>query len=96
VTNITTQFIYPSVVKLNSPRTKRVVQQIIFTEHPRGRVYGDNAVAPGARKGFDVNFVVEGFVGVPGKPLTVIFSVGDQFGHWHKVKFPNLRSPKDR
>jgi hypothetical protein len=77
VTNITSQFIYPSVVKLNSPRTKRVVQQIIFTEHPRGNVYGDNALAPGARKGFSVHFFVEGFVGLSGSPLTVIISVGD-------------------
>lgn len=97
VTNTSSKPIYPADIELISPRTKRVVQRNIFTEHEGGRVYGsDNAIAPGKRAGFSAHFFADGFVGTEGRPLTIVVSISDQLGHRHKVKFPNLIRPEDR
>ena len=97
VTNISARPMYPAAVVLISPRTKRTVHRLIFTEEHGGRFYGDNyAIPPNERTGFSAHFFANGFVGTPGKPLTIVISVSDQYGHWHKVKFPNLLRPDDR
>ncbi|MBN9588464.1 MAG: hypothetical protein J0G99_05585 [Alphaproteobacteria bacterium] len=97
VTNVTAVPIYPTDVRLIHPRTNRVVQRLIFTEHEGGRGYGsDNAIAPGARSGFSVHFFAESFVGNPGKPMKLVIKVSDQLGHWHKVACTDLWRPEDR
>jgi hypothetical protein len=97
VTNKSDKPIYPADIELISPRTKRVVQRNIFTEHEGGRVYGsDNAIAPGARAGFSAHFFADSFIGIEGKPLTIVVSIKDQLGHRHKVRFRNLSRPQDR
>lgn len=96
-TNISGQPIYPSDVRLLSPRPKRVVQRLIFTEQETGRTYGsNNAISPGSRGNISAHFFADGFVGEEGKPLTIVVSVSDQLGHWHKVRFQNLPSAAGR
>jgi hypothetical protein len=73
------------------------VHSIIFTQENGGRYFGsDYAIPPGGRSGFSAHFFADGFVGTPGKPLTIVISVSDHFGRWHKVKFPNLIRAEDR
>lgn len=96
VTNVTKQPIYPTEIRLLSPCKGRVRQKNIFTEHEGGRVYGsDNAVGPGTRAGFSAHFFVDGFLGKSGKPMTIVVSISDQLGHWHRVTFRDLRAPED-
>jgi hypothetical protein len=97
VTNIAAQPMYPAAVVLRSPRGQRTVHRLIFTEEHGGRYYGsDYAIPAGERTGFSAHFFANGFLGTPGEPLTIVISVSDQFGHWHRVKFPKLTRPEDR
>ncbi|THD60776.1 hypothetical protein [Phenylobacterium sp.] len=96
MTNVSNQPIYPSEVKLVRPRS-RVEHKILMTQEQGGPTYSSNfAVPPGDRGQFSAHFFVDGFVGAPPKPYTVVISVCDQLGHWHRVRFVNLRDPGSR
>ena len=96
ITNVSSQPIYPTEVRLVRPRS-RTVQRNIFTESGSGRVYGSNfAIAPAGRSQFSAHFFADGLVGRAGRPLTVVIEVSDQLGHWHRVTFPDLRDPMVR
>ncbi len=97
VTNLWDRPLYPAAVRLVSPRGSRAIHRLIFTEEHDGRFYGsDYPIPPGERVGFSAHFFADGFIGTPGKPLSITISVSDQFGHWHNVKIPDLTRPEDK
>ena len=96
VTNTSRQALFLANIHLISPRTKRTHQRFIFTVHHNAVDSSDRPIMAGERTEFSGHFFADGFLGKPGKPMTIIVSITDNLGKRHKVKFPSLWRAEDR
>ncbi len=92
VTNITEEAIYLTDVKLVSPRGRRALQKHADVGQPGSMFSPESFVPAKGRADYSAHFFVEGFIGQKGEERTIVIAVSDQFGHWHRVRYPNLRS----
>ena len=96
VTNTSAQSLYLANISLISPRTDRTHSKFIFTYQQNRLDDSDRPILPWERRGFDGHFFVEGFLGTPGKPMTIVVSITDNLGRRYRVKFPNIRRAEER
>lgn len=97
VTNTSSnQLLYLADIKLLSPRTKRTHSKFIDTVHHNRVDDKDRPIFAGERREFSGHFFVDGFIGTPRKPLTLVILITDNLGNSYKVKFPKLSRAEDR
>lgn len=84
-------FIRLSAVRLSKPWTRApVLANVLLTSNPNPKINTfsqANPIAPRAISEVSGVLVFDKAIGRPGKPMTAVIKVSDQFGRWHKVKF---------
>lgn len=91
-TNTTQEPIYLTDVKLIVPRWHRAVVKHVIVGQRGGVFSSDDFIPAKLRADFAADFFVEGFIGENGERRNIVLAVSDQFGHWHRVRYPDLRS----
>jgi hypothetical protein len=91
-TNTSKGPIYLADVRLLLPGGKRTNSRHIITQAQNSNLFSsDHAIPAGGRSEFSAHFFVDGFVDEQAAQKTFVIGVSDQVGHWHRVRFPNLR-----
>src|SRR5262249_38088034 len=90
-TNLTDNSIRLSAIRLSRPGTRAaILANVLITRNPNPEISTfsrENPIRPGAVSEVSGTLMFEKAIGRPGKPMTAVIKVSDQFGRWHRVKF---------